>query len=50
MRQRIDMTKLYRRALRILPETVDGLPPLPVQPICPVTLDELLSEGSDGDG
>jgi hypothetical protein len=44
MRQRIDLAKLYRRALRGLPETIDGQPPLPVRPTCPVTLDELLSE------
>ena len=44
MRQRIDMTKLYRRALRAMPETIDGLPGLPVPPSCPVTLDDLLGE------
>jgi len=44
MRQRIDITKLYRRALRILPDTIDGLQPLPVPQVCPVTLDELLSD------
>jgi Domain of unknown function DUF29 len=44
MRQRIDMTKLYRRALRAMPDTIDGQPPLPVPTICPVTLDELLAE------
>ena len=44
MRQNIDMDKLYRRALRRLPETIDGQPPLPVPPACPVTLDELLGE------
>jgi len=44
MRQRIDMDGLYRRALRGLPETVDGLAPLPVPADCPVTLDDLLSE------
>jgi hypothetical protein len=27
-----------------LPETVDGVPPLPVSEVCPVTLDELLSD------
>jgi len=43
MRQRIDMTKLYRRALRILPDTIDGLQPLPVPQVCPVTLDEMLA-------
>lgn len=43
MRQRIDMAELYRRALSRLPDTIDGLPPLPVPPVCPVTLDELLN-------
>ena len=44
MRQPIDMARIYRRALRRLPETMDGQPPLPVPTVCPVTLDELLSE------
>ena len=44
MRQRIDMAKLYSRALQRMPETIDGLAPLPVPDVCPVTLDELLSE------
>jgi hypothetical protein len=44
MRQRIDMAKLYRRAVRQLPESIDGTPPLPVPEICPVTLDELMAE------
>ncbi len=47
MRQRIDVGSLYRRALRGLPDTVDGLAPLPVPHDCPVTLDELLAEGDD---
>lgn len=42
MRQRVDVAKLYRRALDRMPESVDGLPPLPVPSVCPVTLDELL--------
>ena len=42
MRQRIDVAALYRRALRGLPQTIDGLAPLPVPPVCPVTLDDLL--------
>ncbi len=42
MRQRIDMTELYRRALSRLPESIDGLPPQPVPTTCPKTLDELL--------
>jgi hypothetical protein len=44
MRQRLDLAKLYRRALRALPETMDGQPPLPVPEVCPVTLDELLAD------
>lgn len=44
MRQRIDVADLYAKALRVLPEAIDGQPPLPVPPLCPVTLDELLSE------
>jgi len=45
MRQRLDLEKIYRRALRIIPETIDGQPPLPLlSATCPVTLDELLSE------
>jgi Domain of unknown function DUF29 len=44
MRQRLDLAKLYRRALRALPDTLDGQPPLPVPLVCPVTLDELLSD------
>ena len=43
MRQKIDIDKLYREALQALPETVDGQPPLPIEPEIP-TLDELLSE------
>jgi hypothetical protein len=41
--QRIDVTKLYRRALRHMPETTDNMAPLPVPETCPVSLDELLS-------
>jgi hypothetical protein len=44
MRQRIDMARLYRRAVRGLPATMDGQTPLPVPDVCPVTLDELLAE------
>ena len=44
MRSKIDLPRLYRQALRTLPETIDGVPPLPVPTVCPVTLDELLSE------
>ena len=44
MRQRIDIGGLYAGALRSLPKSMDGQPPLPVPQQCPVTLDELLSE------
>jgi len=44
MRQRIDVDRIYRQALRGLPETIDGQPALPVPEGCPVTLNELLAE------
>ena len=44
MAQRIDVAALYRRALRRLPETIDGEPPRQVPDACPATLDELLVE------
>lgn len=44
MRQRIDMAKLYRRALNAIPERMDDQPPLPLPEVCPVTLDEMLAE------
>ena len=44
MAQRIDVTKLYREALHRMPETMDGVPPLPVPEACPVTLGEMLSD------
>ena len=44
MRQRLDVEKLYARALRLLPDTIDDQEPLPEPQECPVTLDELLSD------
>jgi hypothetical protein len=44
MRQRINLARIYRLACRGLPETIDGQAPLPTPKICPVTLDELLSD------
>jgi hypothetical protein len=35
--------ELYANAVRILPTSMDGLPPQPVSPTCPMTLDELLA-------
>jgi len=43
MRPHVDVEALYRRALRGLPDTIDGQPPLPVPSTCPVTLDGLLN-------
>src|SRR3954454_18202983 len=39
MRQKIDVADLYAKALRDLPETIDGQPPLPVPGVCPGALD-----------
>ena len=44
MRQRLDLARLYRQALRGLPVTLDGQPPQPVPEVCPATLDELMTE------
>jgi hypothetical protein len=46
MRQYISMPKIYARALRAMPETIDGQLPLPIAGECPVSLEELLN--SDG--
>jgi hypothetical protein len=43
MRQHIDMSALYAKALSVLPATLDGQPALPVEAVCPVTLDEMLT-------
>ena len=48
MAQRIDVAKLYREALRRMPESLDGQSPLPVPQACPVTLAELLAEPPEG--
>jgi hypothetical protein len=44
MRQRIDLARIYSRALQRLPKQIDDQLPLPVPDTCPWTLDELLSE------
>jgi hypothetical protein len=44
MRQRLDLVGLYRDAVAAMPDSLDGLAPLPVPPVCPVTLDELLAQ------
>ncbi len=47
MRQRLDIAKLYRQALRRMPERMDGTNSLPIPAACPVTLEEMLSEGAE---
>jgi len=44
MRQRLDLDRVFRQALRALPDSIDGQPPSPVPEICPRTLDDLLSD------
>jgi hypothetical protein len=43
-RPELKVDRLYRRALRRLPDSIDGLSPLPVPGTCPVTLEELVAE------
>jgi hypothetical protein len=45
MQQRIDIAKLYAKALRVLPDTIGGQPPLSLTELCPVTLDAMLGDG-----
>jgi hypothetical protein len=42
MRERIDLDSIYRKALKTMPETVDGVSPGPVPETCQWTLDEML--------
>ena len=44
MREKLDVPGLYADALQALPSTMDGMPPLPLPDVCPVSLDELLSD------
>ena len=44
MRGRINVTELYSDALAGLPDTLDGIAPLPVPQVCTITLDEMLEE------
>lgn len=46
MRQRLDVARIYRRALHTLPDRMDGKPPLPNE--CPWSLEELLAEDAAG--
>jgi Domain of unknown function DUF29 len=44
MRQRLDVARNYRRALRTLPDSMDASPPMTPPAECPWSLDELLAE------
>ena len=44
MRQRLDLARIWRRAVRAMPDSIDGAALVPLPAMCPYTLDELLSE------
>ena len=44
MRRKLDLDRIYRQALRAVPESLDGQAPLPLQRNCLATLDDLLSD------
>ena len=44
MRRLIDVSVMYRRALRALPDTIDDQPPIPQPDTCPWSLTELLGD------
>ena len=44
MAQKIDLPGLYADALEAMPDTIDGVPPLPVSNVCPWTLAGLMSD------
>jgi len=45
MRQKIDLPRLYRRALNAVPESMDGQKPLQLPTVCPfASVDELFSD------
>jgi hypothetical protein len=44
MRQKIDFVGMYVDARQTLPDKMDGQPPQPLPAVCPMTLDQLLSD------
>lgn len=46
-RPELDVVRLHRRALRRLPESLDGVAPLPVPETCPFRLAELLASDAE---
>ena len=47
MRQHLDLAGIYQDALDVIPDFMDGQAPLPLPPVCPLTLDELLDPSQD---
>ena len=47
MQTRLDMARIYRRALRALPDSMDGTPPLALPAECPWSLEEMLAEDKE---
>jgi len=48
MRRRLDLARIFGRALRVLPEHMDGKPPLALPAVCPWSLENLLAEDVPG--
>jgi len=48
MRRRLDLARIFGRALRVLPEHMDRQPPLALPAECPWSLDDLLAEDVPG--
>jgi hypothetical protein len=44
MRQRHDLDRLWRRAFKAVPASIDGGTPPPFPETCPYTLDQILIE------
>ncbi|MGH7051365.1 MAG: DUF29 family protein [Acetobacteraceae bacterium] len=44
MRQKIDLAAITSDALKALPDTLDGEPPRPVPPACPLILEEIFGQ------
>ncbi|MGH7070681.1 MAG: DUF29 family protein [Acetobacteraceae bacterium] len=42
-RRKIDLSAIYSDALKAPPDTLDGEPPRPVPPSCPLTLEEIIA-------
>src|SRR5580658_2430688 len=48
IRRRLDLARIFGRAVRVLPEHVDGKPPLALPAECPWSLENLLAEDVPG--